>query len=163
MTMNREILRLAVPSIITNITVPLLGMVDVAIVGHIGNASYLAAIALGTMVFNLIYWGFGFLRAGTSGLTAQAYGAEDKTEYLNVLVRGLVIAFSVAALMILLQRPIALCCEKWIHSSSETIAMTSRTSTYVYGRLRQRWDSMCSKGGSLECRMRKPQCGSLFF
>ena len=132
MIMNREILRLAVPSIITNITVPLLGMVDVAIVGHIGNASYLAAIALGTMVFNLIYWGFGFLRAGTSGLTAQAYGAEDKTEYLNVLVRGLVIAFSVAALMILLQRPIALCCKKWIHSSSETIAMTL---TYFYIRI----------------------------
>lgn len=132
MTMNKEILRLAVPSIITNITVPLLGMVDVAIVGHIGNASYLAAIALGTMVFNLIYWGFGFLRAGTSGLTAQAYGAEDKAEYLNVLVRGLTIAFSVAALMILLQRPIALCCEKWIHSSSETIAMTL---TYFYIRI----------------------------
>ena len=90
--MNRRILKLAIPSIVTNITVPLLGMVDVAIVGHIGNASYIAAIALATMVFNLIYWGFGFLRAGTSGLTAQAYGAEDRTEYLNVLVRGMAIA-----------------------------------------------------------------------
>ena len=72
--MNREILRISLPSIITNITVPLLGMVDVAIVGHIGDATYIAAIALGTMVFNLIYWNFGFLRVGTSGLTAQAFG-----------------------------------------------------------------------------------------
>ena len=93
--LNREILRISIPSIITNITVPLLGMVDVAIVGHIGNATYIAAIALGTMVFNLIYWNFGFLRMGTSGMTAQAYGAEDKTEYLNVLVRGMVIALTV--------------------------------------------------------------------
>lgn len=130
--MNKEILRLALPSIITNITVPLLGMVDVAIVGHIGNASYLAAIALGTMVFNLIYWGFGFLRAGTSGLTAQAYGAEDKTEYLNVLVRGLTIALSVAAILIVLQRPIALCCQHLIHSSFDTLAMTL---TYFYIRI----------------------------
>ena len=107
-SLNREILRISIPSIITNITVPLLGMVDVAIVGHIGNASYIAAIALGTMVFNLIYWNFGFLRMGTSGMTAQAYGAEDKTEYLNVLVRGMVIALSVAAVLIALQYPIAL-------------------------------------------------------
>ena len=78
--LNKQILRLAVPSIITNITVPLLGMVDVAIVGHIGQASHIAAIALGTMVFNLVYWNFGFLRMGTSGLTAQAYGAEDRAE-----------------------------------------------------------------------------------
>lgn len=119
--MNRQILKLALPSIITNITVPLLGMVDVAIVGHIGNASYIAAIALATMVFNLIYWGFGFLRAGTSGLTAQAYGAQDKEEYLHVLVRGLAIAFSVALTMILLQWPIAAICRRAIHSSQEAI------------------------------------------
>ena len=104
--MNREILKISIPSIVTNITVPLLGMVDVAIVGHIGNASYIAAIALATMVFNLIYWNFGFLRAGTTGLTAQAFGAEDKEEFLNVLVRGLVIAWSAAALLLLLQYPI---------------------------------------------------------
>ena len=120
-TLNREILRISIPSIITNITVPLLGMVDVAIVGHIGDASYIAAIALGTMVFNLIYWNFGFLRMGTSGMTAQAYGAEDKTEYLNVLVRGMVIALSVALLLIALQYPIAVLCKRWIQSSPETV------------------------------------------
>lgn len=130
--MNRQILKLALPSIITNITVPLLGMVDVAIVGHIGNASYIAAIALATMVFNLIYWGFGFLRAGTSGLTAQAYGAEDRTEYLNVLVRGMAIALIVAACLILLQWPIELLCKRFIHSSQESIELML---TYFYIRI----------------------------
>jgi len=130
--MDKEILRLAIPSIITNITVPLLGMVDIAIVGHIGNASYIAAIALATMVFNLIYWNFGFLRMGTSGLTAQAYGAEDRQECLRVLVRALVIAMGVAVLLIALQRPIGYLCQKWIHSSEETIALTL---TYFYIRI----------------------------
>lgn len=130
--MNKEILRLALPSIITNITVPLLGMVDVAIVGHIGNASYIAAIALATMVFNLIYWNFGFLRMGTSGLTAQAFGANDKAEYLHVLVRGLTIALAAALMLILLQRPIGYLCQKWIHSSEETLALTL---TYFYIRI----------------------------
>ena len=130
--MNREILRISIPSIITNITVPLLGMVDVAIVGHIGDASYIAAIALGTMVFNLIYWNFGFLRMGTSGMTAQAYGAEDKTEYLNVLVRGMVIALSVALLLIALQYPIAVLCRRWIQSSPETVSLML---TYFYIRI----------------------------
>ena len=130
--MNREILRISIPSIVTNITVPLLGMVDVAIVGHIGNASYIAAIALATMVFNLIYWNFGFLRAGTTGLTAQAYGAENKEEYLNVLVQGLVIAWSAAAMLLLLQWPIALLCKRFLHSSPTTISLML---TYFYIRI----------------------------
>ncbi len=119
--MNREILKISIPSIVTNITVPLLGMVDVAIVGHIGDAGYIAAIALATMVFNLIYWNFGFLRMGTSGLTAQAFGAQDKEEYLNVLVRGIVIALSVAVILLLLQYPIAQLCKRLIDSSPRTI------------------------------------------
>ena len=131
-SMNKQILKLAIPSIVTNITVPLLGMVDVAIVGHIGDASYIAAIALATMVFNLIYWGFGFLRAGTSGLTAQAYGAEDKAEYLHVLVRGTAIALSVALMLILLQWPIGLLCKKLIHSSPQSIELML---TYFYIRI----------------------------
>lgn len=130
--MNREILKISIPSIVTNITVPLLGMVDVAIVGHIGDASYIAAIALATMVFNLIYWNFGFLRMGTSGLTAQAFGAEDKEEYLNVLVRGIVIALSVAVILLLLQYPIALLCRRLIDSSPHTIDLML---TYFYIRI----------------------------
>ena len=63
---------MAIPSIVSNITVPLLGLVDMAIVGHLGSAAYIGAIAVGGMLFNLIYWLFGFLRMGTSGITSQA-------------------------------------------------------------------------------------------
>ena len=72
---NKEILRLAVPSILANITIPLVGVVDTAIVGHLSDAAAIGGIAIGTMLFDLLYWNFGFLRVGTSGLTAQAYGA----------------------------------------------------------------------------------------
>lgn len=121
--MNKQILRLAIPNIITNITVPLLGMVDIAIVGHIGNASHIGAIAIGTMIFNLIYWNFGFLRMGTSGFTAQAYGAGNLDEALRIMVRGLAIAISVALTLILLQYPIAQLCEHWIKSSTEVMQL----------------------------------------
>ncbi|MDR0604653.1 MAG: MATE family efflux transporter [Bacteroidales bacterium] len=104
--MNNRILRLAIPNIITNITVPLLGMVDIAIVGHIGDKTHIGAIAIGTMIFNFIYWNFGFLRMGTSGFTAQAYGARDFNEAMRILVRALVIALCVAFLLIILQFPI---------------------------------------------------------
>ena len=80
MSIHREILRLAVPSILANITIPLVGLVDTAIVGHISDASAIGGIAIGTMLFDLLYWNFGFLRVGTSGLTAQAYG-RDKTHH----------------------------------------------------------------------------------
>ena len=71
---NKDILRLAGPSILANITIPLVGIVDTAIVGHLGDAAAIGGIAIGTMLFDLLYWNFGFLRIGTSGLTAQAYG-----------------------------------------------------------------------------------------
>ena len=82
--MNKKILQLAIPSIISNITVPLLGLIDVAIVGHLGSASYIGAIAVGGMLFNIIYWIFGFLRMGTSGMTSQAYGKRDLTDLIPV-------------------------------------------------------------------------------
>ena len=80
MTTNREILRLAVPSILANITIPLVGIVDTAIVGHLSNAAAIGGIAIGTMLFDLLYWNFGFLRVGTSGLTAQAYGKGQRDD-----------------------------------------------------------------------------------
>ena len=73
-SVNKDILRLAIPSILANITIPLVGLVDTAIVGHLGDAAVIGGIAIGTMLFDLLYWNFGFLRVGTSGLTAQAYG-----------------------------------------------------------------------------------------
>ena len=93
---DRQILSIALPSILSNITVPLLGLVDVAIVGHLGATSDIGAIAVGGMMFNLIYWIFGFLRMGTSGMTSQAYGANNKQEIKLLLQRSLGIAFSTA-------------------------------------------------------------------
>jgi len=77
---NRKILKLALPNIVSNITIPLLGLVDTALMGHLDNVAYLGAIALGSMIFNVIYWSLGFLRMGTVGFTAQALGADDKKQ-----------------------------------------------------------------------------------
>lgn len=101
--MNKKILKLTFPNIITNITVPLLGIVDLIIAGSLGNEKYIGAIAIGTAIFNLIYWNFGFLRMGTTGLTAQTYGAKNRKESLYIIIRGLVIACCVGTLMILFQ------------------------------------------------------------
>ena len=81
---NREVLRLAIPSILANITIPLVGIVDVAIVGHVSDAAGIGGIAIGTMLFDLLYWNFGFLRLGASGLTAQAYGRGDMREAVGI-------------------------------------------------------------------------------
>ena len=103
---NQRILRIAVPSIISNITVPLLGLVDVTIVGHLGTASYIGAIAVGGMLFSMIYWIFGFLRMGTGGLTSQAYGRHDLPEVTRLLMRSLSISLLLAFLLLVLQYPI---------------------------------------------------------
>lgn len=105
--MNKNILRLAIPNIISNITVPLLGLVDMYIVGHLDSEDYIGAIALATMIFNFIYWSFSFLRMGTSGFTAQAYGADNRQEQTNILMRSLTVAMGAGLLIILLQYVIA--------------------------------------------------------
>ena len=103
---NKQILRIAIPSIISNITVPLLGLVDVAIVGHLGAPAYIGAIAVGGMLFNIIYWIFGFLRMGTSGMTSQAYGRHDLNEVSRLLLRSVGTGFGIALIILLLQYPI---------------------------------------------------------
>lgn len=104
--MNRKILNIAVPAIISNITVPLLGLVDIAITGHLGKTAYIGAIALGTLFFNILYWNFGFLRMGTSGITAQAYGKGDNRLMVQILVQAIGVGLIAAALILLLQSPI---------------------------------------------------------
>jgi MATE family multidrug resistance protein len=106
---DRQILQIALPSIVSNITVPLLGMIDVAIVGHMGSPVYIGAVAVGSMIFNLVYWLFGFLRMGSSGLTAQALGRRDLTEVTRILVRSVSVALGIALLLIVLQIPL-----KWL-------------------------------------------------
>ena len=102
-THNREILQIALPSIVSNITVPLLGLIDVTIVGHLGAASYIGAIAVGGMLFNIIYWIFGFLRMGTGGMTSQAYGRGDEAEMMRLLTRSTGVGMLIALTLIVLQ------------------------------------------------------------
>ena len=105
--MNRRILRLAIPNIISNITIPLLGMVDTAIAGRLGDgAAAIGAIGIGTTIFNMIYWTCGFLRMGTSGITAQAYGARNLRECTDILVRSMSVAIVLALLLVLLRNPV---------------------------------------------------------
>lgn len=112
---DRRILAIALPAIVTNITVPLLGLVDVAITGHMGTTDaltdvgsplsasyYVGTIAVGGMLFNVIYWMFAFLRMGTGGETAQAWGRRDLASVLSLLVRGLLLALILAAVLMLL-------------------------------------------------------------
>lgn len=103
---NKRILRIAIPAIISNITVPLLGLIDVAIVGHLGSAAYIGAIAVGGMLFNMIYWIFGFLRMGTGGMTSQAYGKRDLNEATWLLLRSVGVGFFIAVCLLILQSPI---------------------------------------------------------
>ncbi|MBN2614108.1 MAG: MATE family efflux transporter [Bacteroidales bacterium] len=105
---NRDIIRLTIPNIVTNITVPLLGMADFALMGHLkdNSAVYVGAIALGTTIFNVIYMSLAFLRMGTSGFTAQAYGASNVKEMNLALKRSLLVAAILALALILLQYPI---------------------------------------------------------
>ena len=103
---NRQILRLSVPAIVSNITVPLLGLCDTAISGHLGSELYLAAIAVGSVMLNVVVWLFGFLRMGTTGLTANAFGAGDDDGVKKIFTQSLLIALAAGAFLILFQIPL---------------------------------------------------------
>lgn len=103
---HRQVWRLAGPIILSNLTVPLLGAVDTAVVGHLPNPAYLGAVAIGALVFSYVYWGFGFLRMGTTGLAAQAWGRDSGTEMRLVFLRGSVIALALGGGLVALQVPI---------------------------------------------------------
>jgi len=103
---NKQILKLAVPNIISNISIPMLGIVDMALMGHLESDAYIGAIALGSLIFNFIYWGLGFLRMGTSGFTAQAWGRNDHPETILVFSRAFFIAIVMSLLLLVLQKPI---------------------------------------------------------
>jgi MATE family multidrug resistance protein len=98
--------RLAGPIILANLSVPMLGAVDTAVMGHLPDPAYLGGVAVGAVVFQFIYWGFGFLRMGTTGLVAQAYGADDQGELRAILLRSLLIAGCAGAALWILQVPI---------------------------------------------------------
>lgn len=136
--MNKEILRLALPSILANITIPLVGMVDMSVAGHLqggdvlGAAAFIGGISLGSMLFDLLYWNFFFLRTGTGGLTAQAFGRGDFHECSRIFARGIVLSIVIALATLAIQVPfvkVALLCTD---SSAEVEELALR---YFYARV----------------------------
>jgi MATE family multidrug resistance protein len=125
-SLNRQILALAIPAIVANITTPLLSLVDVTIVGHLGSAAFVGAIAVGGSMFSMLYWLFGFLRFGTSGLTAQAVGRHDSAEVSLTLQRSLTVALAIAAALLLLHVPLGRGALALIGTDSATEAMAWR-------------------------------------
>ena len=102
--MNKEILRLAIPNIISNISIPLLSTVDTMLMGRLSEL-HIGAVGVGAMIFNFIYWNFGFLRMGTTGITAQAFGKKDDSAIMQTLSRALLVALILAVVIFLLQIP----------------------------------------------------------
>lgn len=115
---RRRIWMLAWPIILSNITVPLLGLVDTAVVGHLPDSRYLAGVTLGATLFSFLYWGFGFLRMGTTGLTSQAVGRESDSEVRNLLGQSLLMAAAIGTLLILFSRPL-ISLGLWLLNGSE--------------------------------------------
>ena len=107
LTLNRQILRLGVPSTIATLSVPLIGIVDTALVGHLPEVAYLGAVAVASVIFDVLFWGFGFLRMGTTALTAQYIGAGDRRSCTQVLVQTCLIALVAVILVVLLKDLIA--------------------------------------------------------
>lgn len=124
-SLNRSILKLAIPNIISNITVPLLGLVDMVLMGHQDSIAYIGAIGLGGTIFSVMYSIFSFMRAGTTGFTAQAYGANDRAEIAYSLYRSLCIALIATVLVLTLQGPVEWLSMKLLHGSNEVLAHTA--------------------------------------
>lgn len=103
---QQKVLVIALPMTLASISIPTLGLVDTAILGHLANARFLAAVAAGSSVLTMLFWLFGFLRMGTIGVTARAWGAGDTSRCIEVLAQSLVIAFTLGILLILLRQPL---------------------------------------------------------
>ena len=119
-SLDRQILGLALPAIVANITTPLLSLVDVAIVGHLGSAVYVGAIAVGGSIFSMLYWLFGFLRFGTSGLTAQALGRGSARQTSLLLQRSLLIALGFGIILITAHYPLGHAALSFMDTDADT-------------------------------------------
>lgn len=117
--MKNPILRLAMPNILSNISVPLVGMVDLALMGHMESELHLNAIAIGGSIFSFLYMSFGFLRMSTTGFVAQAHGKKDQQEIIHVFSRAMIVAFTIALLLMVLQTPIARISTRLLGASAE--------------------------------------------
>ncbi|NJB87767.1 MATE family multidrug resistance protein [Lewinella marina] len=129
--MNREILRLALPNILSNISVPLISSFDTALMGSLGG-THIAAVGLGSMAFNFVYWNFGFLRMGTTGLTAQAFGGESEAGQAQTLIRGALLALGIGVLLVILQQPLVRFTEWLLNIRTDQLALVEE---YFYIRI----------------------------
>ncbi len=128
--MNREIIRLALPNILINLTVPMLGMVDMYLMGHQDSVQYMGAVALGAVIFNFVYWGFAFLRMSISGIAAQSYGRDNQQEMTLVLQRGLLLALLGGLLLLIFQIPLANF-SFWLLDGTTEVKMIAKEYFYV--------------------------------
>lgn len=129
---HKGVLAIAVPIMLSNVTQPVIGIVNAAVIGQLPGAYYIGAITVGALIFNFIYWGFGFLRLGTGGLTAQATGRGDAAELVAVLIRALMIAVIAGMAIILLSPVIGNVTFSLINGSEE---VESHAATYFYIRV----------------------------
>ncbi len=125
---NAEVLAIALPIMVSNATVPLIGFADAAVIGQLGEAYLLGAVAMAATVFNFLYYVFGFLRMGTTGLTAQAVGARDRVDIFGTLARAVILAVAIGACLVLLQTPIKHAA-LWLLGASDRVA--SHAGTYI--------------------------------
>jgi putative efflux protein, MATE family len=129
---NKEILRLAIPNMISNILIPMLGIIDTAIAGYIGEDVNIAALSIGTTIFGFIYWNCSFLRMGTSGITAQAFGARQKKECANMLIRSIWLAIVISFVLVVFQKPIGDFALYVMQGSSQVQALAAE---YLFARI----------------------------
>ena len=122
---HRRVWVIAVPMMLANVSVPLLNAVDTGVMGHQGDAAYIGAVGLGSVIFSFVYWGFGFLRMGTVGFTAQAFGADDRQEMRACFLRAALTALVIAVAIFLLQWPILLLALAALEPSERVAALTT--------------------------------------
>lgn len=123
---HKKVGLLALPIILSNISVPLVGAVDTAVMGHLNEVELIGAVALGASIFSLVFWTFGFLRMGTSGIVAQALGANDQSTITLTLWRSLLIAGVLGVLIIVLQKPLLLLCLGLLDTNDKLIDFTTQ-------------------------------------
>ena len=123
---KKDLFLLSIPVFFSNLSIPLVGIVDTTLVGHLGNSLYLAAIGVATSITTMIFWSFGFLRMGTTGLVSQALGKGDYREIVLILLRSLTIAASIGLLIIFLKNPILMTLNNFYNISNETLILISK-------------------------------------
>lgn len=129
---HRTVLNLAGPMVISNITTPILGLVDTGVVGHLGDASYIGAVSTGGLLFGFLYWGFGFLRMSTTGIAAQAVGRKDGDELRAILFRSMLIAVLISVLLLVARTSLATIGFELLSAS---VAVESKAMSYYHIRI----------------------------